>query len=234
MFGIDDALIAAVAPSVISAGTSLFSKQPKTRRPTELINLYSRLSKEGKYSPAAMSSIIGRAGSEAGNAEQQAVADMRGQFAANGMGRSVAGTRALALPGMQRMRTLADLGGNLTAENEASKIDARQSLAEILGNYSQARDDERTARRNQIVGGIGDAVGAGIAGFAGQKELAATGDFNKLHTGIRSYILGGGDTNSDEFAAMFEQVYGMKWPGAKRVVPTVNQSLGAYLGEDYR
>lgn len=234
MFGIDDAIVAAVAPSAIGAAKSLFSRQSRTRKPTELINLYSRMKKEGKYSPAAMSSIMGRAGGEAGNVEQQTVADMQGRLEASGMGGSIAGNRLLAMPGMQRMRSLADLSGNLTAENEASKVEASQNLAELTGNYEQARDDENSARRNSLVGGLTDAAGAGFMGYTGQKELGETEDWNKLHTGIRSYILGGGDIDSEDFASMFEKVYGMKWPGKRTATGSTSNNMRSIIGEDYQ
>ena len=181
-----------------------------------MIDMFSRVSREGEYSPAVMNSILGRAGGEAGNVEQQTVADMRGNLEAGGMGRSIAGTRTLAMPGIQRMRTLADMGGRLTEKNEISKVNARRSLAEIEGNYGQAVDDSRTARRNQLVDGFADAASAGFSGYMEQENLGEMADFGKMHSGIQSYITGGGDLDGEEFAAMFEKAYGIKWPGKKR------------------
>jgi hypothetical protein len=158
-------LAAALVPAGLNLAKSLFSRGRKTRRPTELMGYYDRVSREGIYSPAARSAIMGTAGAEMGNVAQQETADIRGRLSANGMGNSIAGTRALSEPGMMRMRSLGDISRRLTAENETSKMDASRSLAELQGNYAQARSDDRTSRWNQVVGGITDAAQAGFDAY---------------------------------------------------------------------
>jgi hypothetical protein len=152
-------------PAGISLAKSLFSRGRKTRRPTELMSYYDRQAREGIYSPTARSVIMGTAGAKMGNFAQQEVADIRGRLSASGMGNSIAGTRALSEPGMMRMRSLGDISRRLTAENEMSKMEGARSLAELQGNYAQARSDDRTNRWNQVVGGIADAASAGYNAY---------------------------------------------------------------------
>ena len=172
-------LTAALVPAGISLAKSLFSRGRKTRRPTELMSYYDRQAREGIYSPTARSSIMGTAGAEMGNVAQQEVADIRGRLSANGMGNSIAGTRALSEPGMMRMRSLGDISRRLTAENEMSKMEGARSLAELQGNYAQARNDDRTNRWNQVVSGIAGATETGFNAYQNKDAppTAASGKY---------------------------------------------------------
>lgn len=170
---------AALVPAGISLAKSLFSRGRKTRKPTELMSYYDRMSREGIYSPTARAAIMGTAGSEMGNVEQQHTADIRGRLSSAGMGNSIAGVRALSEPGMMRMRSLGDISNRLTAENEMSKNEGTRSLAELQGNYAQARSDDRTNRWNQVVSGIAGAAETGFNAYQNKDAppAAASGKY---------------------------------------------------------
>ena len=129
-----------------------------------------RISKEGKYSPEAQSSIVGQVGARAGQVAQEQKADMRGYLEARGMGNSIAGAKALSAPDTARMRTVGQTAGNLASENEISKTRAKLDYARArMGYGEQVRSEENTAR-SELIGGLAGAAGSAYSGYVGDQN----------------------------------------------------------------
>lgn len=134
-----------------------------------------RTAKEGKYSPGAMSTIVGQAGARAGQVAQESKADIRGYLQARGMGNSIAGAKMLSSPDAVRMRTVSDTAGKLTADNELSKTQARMDYARARMGYDEGRRAEDNAATGDLVGGLAGAAGNAYKGYIGDQR---EGEFN--------------------------------------------------------
>jgi len=157
-------------PAAIQATGTLLQRNQKVRRPGEELSYWKQMSKQGIYSPQAKSSMLGTAGREMGNVAQRTTADTRGMLESRGMGRSVAGIRALNEPRMNLMRNLGDFSRNIDAQNEMSKVEGAGQYAGLLDRYNQAKQDVSTQNWNQKVGGLMNAGMMGAQVYAASKE----------------------------------------------------------------
>lgn len=111
-----------------------------------------RVSKEGRYSPATVGRILGETSKRAGNVAQTRRAATRGYLASIGAERSIAGASALSQPLRDVQRQVGNVGTRLAVENAMSKQDAAMQLA--LGT-----DESRARRRSENLQAIGGLIG---------------------------------------------------------------------------
>ena len=82
--------------------------------------------REGMYSPDTRRKMLGQAGSTLGNIAGMERSNIRGQLVGSGMSGSIAGVRAMAEPGRERLRKLSDYGTRIDIENELDKKRAEE------------------------------------------------------------------------------------------------------------
>jgi len=171
------------APAAISAVGALLQKKQKVRKPQEELDYWGRIAREGVYSPKAKSSLLGNYGAQTGNAAQQITADTRGRLASQGMLNSIASTRALNEPGIDRMRMLGEYSRGIDTENELSKTNAAGNYASLMGGYGQAKEDAKTYNWNNRVSGLMNAGMMGVQGWQQTQQnklMNATGQGYKV------------------------------------------------------
>ncbi len=159
-------------PAAIQAGTALAKYATRKKTPsfegTKYGKYLRRIGEEGRFSPGERSTMLGQVSSRAGNVAQQERAGIRGYLENRGMGRSIAGTRALNEPGLERMRTVSGATERIELENERSKEAALEEYERArYGSQMQMAGEERQAK-SELWGGL-----AGAAGFGAETALAA-------------------------------------------------------------
>jgi hypothetical protein len=133
--------------------------RPKTFGSTGRGKYLKETMKTGQYSPEMRSAIVGRTSAAAGQAAQENTARIRGYLQARGMGNSLAGTRALAEPGLEQQRIVGNAARDIEIENEASKARAKEDYGREATGYAQARR-EQILRNNQEL--AEELLGAGV------------------------------------------------------------------------
>ena len=180
------------APAAMQAGSALLKyatakKPPRFETTAHGLEL-AKQKTQGIYSPAAESRIMGQAGAKAGAVAQNQKADIMGYLTARGMGNSIAGTRALAEPGLKTQEILADKAASLTAENEASKVKAADEYAQGVNWYAEARRQAGNQATEGLIGGLAGAAGSAVSGYEEDKFLNGEGmnDFDSLLSDIQT------------------------------------------------
>lgn len=161
-------------PAAIQGGSTILSYAARKKTPkfehTSYGRELGRMSREGKYSPAARANIAGQAGAKAGQVAQEQKADIRGYLEARGMGNSIAGAKALSSPDTARMRTVSETAGLVEEENELSKSNARLEYARARGQYDEARRAEENQAASQLIGGFGGALSSAYSSYSGEQQ----------------------------------------------------------------
>jgi hypothetical protein len=196
-------------PAAVELGSALLSKGNKTPNPldTEYGQYLNKVKKQGKYSPAVQSTVMGRVGAEAGNVAQDEVARTRGELEARGMGNSISGIRALATPGLRTQEVVANAADRLTVANEESKAAADERLAGVMGQYRTQRAAEDTADWNRKVGGIAGALKAGVSGWQDEQLFGEAQDFDKGVNQLQMMIQAG-KYDTPEFQDLWRRYFG--------------------------
>jgi hypothetical protein len=134
--------------------------RPKTFGSTARGKYLKKTMKTGQYSPEMRSAIVGRTGAAAGQAAQENTARIRGYLQARGMGNSLAGTRALAEPGLEQQRITGNAARDIEIENEASKARAKDDYGRESLSYGEARRQQMMGNNQELIGGLVGASGS--------------------------------------------------------------------------
>ena len=166
-----------LAPAAIQGASSLAQYLGRSKKgafeDTPYGKYLRRLEEEGKYSPKAKSLMLGEVSGRAGALAQQQTASTRGYLESTGMGKSIAGAKLLSAPGRGAMREVAGTARNIELENELAKQQAGREYGTAATRWGEQRAGERTAARQQLVGGLGGALASGITagvGYGAAKE----------------------------------------------------------------
>lgn len=125
----------------------------------------SKVSREGKYSPAMRRTVLSQVGARSGNIAQQQRAGTRGYLESRGMGSSIAGARLLNEPGRDVMREVSGTTKRLTIENEASKAYAAERLAMGKTSSAERRKAETAQMTSSLVSGLASTGMTGLSGY---------------------------------------------------------------------
>jgi hypothetical protein len=212
-------------PAAVELGKALLTKGQKTPNPmdTEYGQYLAKTSKQGKYSPAEQSAMMGRVGAEAGNVAQGEVARTRGELTYRGFGNSIAGIRALAAPGLKRQEVMAGAADRLTIANEDSKAAAEEKLAGVMGQWRGQRAAENTANQNRIVGGLAGAISAGASGWQDEKLFGEAQDFGKGVNQLQMMIQAG-KYDTPEFQDLWGKYFGTQKNPLLKPAPALTTS----------
>ncbi len=138
---------------------------------TEEEKYLKRLSKEGIYPESVKGKILGTVGARAGGIAHRAVAKTRGELISIGMGRSIAGKRALTEPYIKQIGEISETARQLDIENVLSKERAgreyagRKSMRELMGTQAKMEASR------ELFGGLGGAVVSGVSSVIGEYYL---------------------------------------------------------------
>ena len=140
-----------------------------------------RLSKTGMYNPQTQAAVLGDVGAVAGAEAGKRTSSIRGYLENRGLGRSIAGVRALDEPRQDVQRSLAETGRKLTVANEGSKVQAASEFAQNQNQYMLARRQANAQATGALFGGIADAPGAYLQGEQYETEKAYRKDMGDYY-----------------------------------------------------
>jgi hypothetical protein len=121
------------------------------------------ISQHGSVSPGQRSIMLGNISKETGNIASQAKADFSGRLVSQGMGGSIAGQEKLADIDAERMKPITEMSERLDMLNEQSKMQAADEFAQGQTMSDQAIKQNKAQTWGGLIGGIGQAVGAGFS-----------------------------------------------------------------------
>jgi hypothetical protein len=115
-----------------------------------------RIKKEGALSQEFQNNVIGQQNRTLSSQAGSIQAQTQGNLINQGLEGSIAGTRALAQPNIERMRELGYTSRDLSAQNAQSKIDAGLQYAQGKTQYNE---DTRGMKDEALGGLASDAAG---------------------------------------------------------------------------
>lgn len=124
-----------------------------------------RIKKEGALSQEFQNNIIGQQNRTLSSQAGTIQAQTQGNLINQGLEGSIAGTRALAQPNIERMRELGYTSRDLSAQNAQSKVDTGLQYAQGKTAYNQDTKDQRLEAN---IGLASDAVDIGTSYVAGK------------------------------------------------------------------
>ena len=168
-------------PAGMQAATSLAGYFGRRRRPSLGSTAYGGMLKKrmqgGIYPPETRRKMLSLTGSTLGQAAQGERENIRGQLVNTGMGRSIAGVRAMGEPGRERMRSLADYTKQIDIQNELAKREAEERYRQMEFGYEDQRREEESQAKQSLFSGLSGAAALGYGEYQYQKELDKLEEF---------------------------------------------------------
>jgi len=155
----------AAAGEAIKWGVNRYneSKRPKFKDSAYAKEMLRR-KKEGIYSPEAMNQMQGDANRQYGSSAETGRARYMGNLVAQDMGGSIAAQRGANQFGIDAARAKSNFAGELSTENEMSKITAADQYNQALYQDKQQSWQNKSQANQQLVGGLTDAATGYFAG----------------------------------------------------------------------
>ena len=133
------------------------SKRPKFKD-SEYAKEMLRRKKEGIYSPEAMNEIQGSANKQFAGGAQSGKARLEGDLISKGLGGSIAGVRAKNEYDIAASGKRSDLAGELSTEQEMSKITAADQYNQALYEDKQQSWQNKSQANQQLFSGLVDGL----------------------------------------------------------------------------
>ena len=164
-----------------------------------------RISREGKYSPQALQTLLGRQGSALGQGANRQRVNLRGFLANRGMENSIAGAGQLRAIDAGVGERQAEYSSELGVENELAKNAARLQYAQGSDAYGAMQRGQNQQQTTDLMTGIGSA-GTSAAGTYQQGQQMS--QYNDLMGQYEAAISAGDKPKADQIAAMLMSLYG--------------------------
>lgn len=171
-------------PAGLQLGGTVANYLMRKKRPAFGNTAYGRRlmqqGREGKYSPVARRGLLGGVGRQTAETAQRQRAATRGRLVNQGMENSIAGTAAMAQPGLARQGLIAGATERLETENEMSKGRARDAYARGSTASEEQKRQEENVARGGLISGLTNAAGSAVQGYQQGMLADAGGELGKI------------------------------------------------------
>lgn len=189
----------AIASGVKALGSYAYNRYKNNKRKKFGDSQYGRelkrIGEEGTFSQKARNIVTGSVARKSAGQAQTGKASYAGRLAAQGLEGSVAGQRGLSEFDIAKQRDVAESAREVELANEQSKVQARLSYAEQKLQDERQREALERQNTEQLIGGLGDAVSAGITAGFDAKRIR---DIAKMSPQAIQSAFDSGDISLDE------------------------------------
>ncbi len=158
MIGLGTAALISGGGALAKYGMARYNASRRRYSGTALGKEYARIKREGAITDEMQSNIIGKQNRVLSSQAGGVRARTQGRLINQGLEGSIAGTRALAQPNIERMRELGYTTRDLAAQNAQTKVDASLRYAEGETAYNAETDAMKRGANQELVG---DAIAIG-------------------------------------------------------------------------